>query len=277
MSLYEKIRPRLGFADPYQGETIEDSVDFAAQHGFRIAEINLNRSRFFPENFTPQERASIKAYSESKGVSLSFHGPVDVSLMPRHRVIREASILRLREMIDFADDLGGKTFTIHPGRVAFFHAGENKVYFLKKHYPQTYFEALKSSLRNLSSHAEARISLCIENTYHLDEAVKEVIETVLSENELYLTWDVAHAGGGDSEAQKETFSFFESHLDKIRVVHLHDRREGKTHLAIGTGEIDFSSIFRLLADSEAYFIIEMRNRAQTILSLSNLESYLKGS
>lgn len=275
MSLYEKIRPRLGFADPYQGETIQDSVDFAAQRGLGIVEINLNRSRFFPENFSSQERNSIRTYAENREVSLSFHGPVDVSLMPRHRVIREASILRLREMIDFADDLGGKTFTIHPGRVAFFHAGENKVYFLKKHYPKTYFEALKSSLRTLSSHADGSISLSIENTYHLDEAVREVIETVLSENELYLTWDVAHAGGGDSKAQKETFSFFESHLDKIRVVHLHDRREGKTHLAIGTGEIDFSSIFRLLADSEACFIVEMRNRAQTILSLSNLESHLK--
>jgi len=275
VSLYEKIRPRLGFADPYQGETIQDSVDFAAQRGLGIVEINLNRSRFFPENFSSQERNSIRTYAENREVSLSFHGPVDVSLMPRHRVIREASILRLREMIDFADDLGGKTFTIHPGRVAFFHAGENKVYFLKKHYPKTYFEALKSSLRTLSSHADGSISLSIENTYHLDEAVREVIETVLSENELYLTWDVAHAGGGDSKAQKETFSFFESHLDKIRVVHLHDRREGKTHLAIGTGEIDFSSIFRLLADSEACFIVEMRNRAQTILSLSNLESHLK--
>jgi sugar phosphate isomerase/epimerase len=275
VSLYEKIRERLGFADPYQGETIQDSVDFAAEHGFRIAEINLNRSRLFPENFSSQDRDSIGDYAKSNGVSLSFHGPVDVSLMPRHKVIREASILRFKEMIDFASDLGGRTLTVHPGRVAFFHAAENKVYFLKRHYPKTYFEALKNSLRELSSFAQGRIGLCIENTYHLDEAVKEVIEAVLSESELYLTWDVAHAAIGDERAQKATFSFFESHLEKIKVVHLHDRQGGASHLVIGTGEIDFSPVFRLLADSEAYFIIEMRNRAQTILSLRNLEGYLK--
>lgn len=275
MGLYERIRERLGFADPYQGETIQDSIDFAVQYGFKIAEINLNRSRLFPENFSSQECDSIKSHAENREVSLSFHGPVDVSLMPRHRVIREASILRLKEMIDFAHRLGGRTITIHPGRVAFFHAAENKVYFLKKHYPPTYFEALKNSLRELSSHAQGRINLCVENTYHLDETVRGVLEEALSGNELYLTWDVAHAGMGDEKAQKETFDFFHSHLDKIKVVHLHDRRDGASHLVIGTGQIEFSPVFRLLAESRAYFIIEMRSRAQTILSLRNLESYLK--
>lgn len=275
MTIYEKIRERLGFTDSHQGETVQDSIDFAAQHGFKIVEINLNRSSLFPENFDSATRNSIRSHAEKVGVNLSFHGPVDISLMPRHGVIREAGVLRLREMIDFAYDLGGKTFTVHPGRVAFFHAADSKVYFLKKRYPQIYFEALRSSLRELSSHSKGRVDLCIENTYHLDEMVREIIEESLSRNELHLTWDVAHAGMGDEKAQKETFDFFRSHLDKIRVVHLHDRREGASHLVIGSGQIDFSPVFRLLADSQAYFIIEMRNRADTILSLENLESYLK--
>lgn len=269
-----KVLLRVGFHAVYE-KSIREAIDLAFEYGFTSVQIETAMPQFFPEKYTVETREEIRCYAEEKNITLKVHAPgEDFSLQTLHASIQRAIIKRLKEVIDFAGDLGAKLVTIHPGTVPVFSiAGKGNIP-IDAQYPQLHFQSLKAAFLELSSYSEGKTWLCIENS-PFTYTVMEVLSEILEGGNVFLTWDLAKMYGGDGTICKEIEAFFLEHLDKVRECHLHDLSEEHGHLIIGSGFVDFKRYLDLLSNYSVEYTIEVRPVGNALKSLEGLKKILE--
>lgn len=211
---------RFGYHVVYDVD-IYDAINFASSHGFGYIVPDLMIPRFFPERFNQLERRRIQEFAESKGVSISFHGPSDyLNLGTLYPKVRKAVLNRMKLCLNFANAVGAERFTIHiDSPFDFVFAGRKGTY-LKQHWG-LYKNALKQSLLELCGHSK-EVAICVEND-RFSRITMEVLEELLPSEKIFLTWDIpkSHTSIGKPITQIE--NFFMRHLKKIKECHLHDK------------------------------------------------------
>ena len=261
---------RIGYAASVGEKDVVSAVDFAVANGMNAVEINMNMPCFFPEQYSQTTRAAIRAYAREKGVALTLHAPEDIPLLQLHAQVREAGINRIKEIIDFACDIGATRMTIHVGVPVYFTMTDSKCYLDQLH-EQEFREVLKSTLTELGDYCGERLKLCVENSGRFPKIpVQEVLEELLSKGKIYLTWDIGHSY---SNLYGEV-DFFIRHLDRVRTCHLHDVNSKIDHQVIGEGKVDFPAHFERIKGIDIVNIIEVRPREQAALSFRNLKGLI---
>jgi sugar phosphate isomerase/epimerase len=266
---------RFGYHVVYDTD-IYDAIDFASRHGFGYIVPDLMIPRFFPECFSQSERRRIRKYAASKNVSISFHGPSDyMNLGTLYLEVRKAVLNRMKLCLDFVRDVGAERFTVHIDPPYDFVFAGRKGTFLKSHWT-TYKNAIKQSLLTLTEYARDDVIICVEND-RLSRIAMEVLEELLPNKKLFLTWDVPKSHTDAGKPLKEIESFLTQHLNKIRECHLHDQKLGKySHDIIGVGKIKFSRYLKMLLPHEdVHFTLEIRPRENALKSLKILEGMLR--
>jgi len=179
---------------------------------------------------------------------------------------------RLKEVIDFACDIGAKLVTIHPGAVPAFTIPAKGSVPIDVQYPRLYTRTLRTALSELSGYSEGRILLCVENSPFTAAATK-VLPKMLKEGEIFLAWDLAKMYRSDGSTFAEDEDFFLRHLDKVRECHLHDRTREHGHQIIGEGYVDFKRYLGILSRCDVEYTIEVRpieNAAKSLRALRNI-------
>lgn len=259
---------KIGYAASAGEKNIYDTIDYAHDNNFHAVELNINMPIFFPEKFDAEERKKIKEYSKKKEVEITFHAPEDISLLQLQKVIREAGINRLKEVIDFGYDIGASRLTMHVGGAVCFTLTDRKVYMDELFYDE-FKGVLKSSLKELIDYSRGKIKLCVENSGRFPEkVVQETLDEILSkEKDLFLTWDIGHS----YENKYNEVEFFLRHLDRIRTCHVHDNNGKSDHQVVGQGNVDFKWHFGKMKDRDIVYIIEVRPREKAAESLEQLK------
>ncbi len=258
---------KFGYAASSGEKNIFDSIKYAKDNGFSSVELNVNMPIFFPENFTEEERKKIKIYKDEIGIDITLHAPEDLTLLQLQKSIREATINRFKEVLDFAGDIGASRLTMHVGPAVCFTLTDRKSYLDETYYDE-YKVVLKDSLEELSDYSAGKTLLCIENSGRFPKKlVQETLEEVLSQNKnLFLTWDIGHS----YENQYNEVDFFVRHRDRIRTCHVHDNNGKSDHQIIGQGSVDFKKHFDILGSENISYIIEVRPRENALKSLKIL-------
>ncbi|NLM03405.1 MAG: sugar phosphate isomerase/epimerase [Clostridiales bacterium] len=259
---------RLGYAATLGEKNIFTVIDFAKERGYRAIEINLNVPAFFPEKYNLEDRQKIREKIEEEGIILSFHAPEDIPLYHLHENVRKAGLERFKECIDFAKDIGGKKITIHPGESVCFTQTDKKIYLIDV-YAKEYKKIFRESLIELRDHAKDEVEVCIENVGNFNQLIKDVLEELIPQGGLYLTWDIGHSYG-----KQEDIDFFKKNREYIRNCHIHDHNGKQDHQVIGDGNIDFIEYFQILKDMDTSFIIEVRPIEKALLSREKLRKLL---
>lgn len=270
----EISRKRFGYHVVYDVD-IYDAIEFASKHGFGYIVPDLMIPRFFPERFSQPERQRIREFAESKGVSMSFHGPSDyLNLGTLYPEVRRAVLRRMKLCLDFAHNVGAERFTIHiDSPFDFVFAGRKGTY-LRDHWG-LYKNALKQSLLELAEHTHGEILVCVEND-RLGEIAMEVLEELLSTKKLFLTWDIPKSHTDEGKPIVKIQEFLIRHLKDVRECHLHDQKPGKySHDILGVGKINFSKYLKILLPQGVYFTLEIRPREDALKSLKILKYMLE--
>ncbi|MBD3234282.1 MAG: TIM barrel protein [candidate division Zixibacteria bacterium] len=263
MSFFDRIKNRLGYTETDPKIAIPEALQRAKELELSCVEMNLNFRSLFPERFDQAKLDEWGKMARDSDIQLSFHAPVDISLMSRHEPIRKASAERLCEFIELACNLNGERFTFHPGRAAFLKPAQDNVMFFTKKYPSYLVNSFLKSLTEIITSANQRIDLLIENTHLFDKPVADIIKQFAEENLIALAYDPAH---GLSQ------SILSDYRKYIKVCHLNDRKGNRSHLALGDGEINIRRVIQSLMDTDAVFIIESRNIDEVRKSISYLKS-----
>jgi len=270
MSKIDRVLSRIGFHAVYE-KSIREAIDLASEYGFSSVQIETAMPQFFPEKYNIKTREEIRRYADEKGVTLKVHAPgEDFSLQTLHTSIQQAIIKRLKEVIDFAGDLGAKIVTIHPGTVPVFTIPKKGHVSIDVQYPKLHIHSLKTALLDLTSHSEGKTLLCIENSPFTNTVMK-VLQDILNDREIFLTWDLAKLYKGDGTIYDEVENFFLKHLDKIRECHLHDRTKTSGHQIIGKGFVDFKRYIDLLSNCDVEYTIEVRPVENALKSIEALK------
>jgi sugar phosphate isomerase/epimerase len=146
------------------------------------------------------------------------------------------------------------------------HDGRSK--FLHDVYPEWYERSVTGALDELKRYARGRTRLCIENVGGFRFGfVHRILDRLLG-GYLGLCFDAGHVNTLSSAKRRKELAFFRRHKRHIHHSHLHDNHGTKDeHLAVGKGNIDFLPMFRLLADTPALLVFEVRPKEAAVESL----------
>lgn len=265
---------RFGYHVVYDVD-IYDAINFASRHGFGYIAPDLMIPRFFPERFSKSERRRIRDFADSKGISISFHGPSDyMNLGTLYPEVRRAVLDRMKLGLDFARDVGAERFTIHIDPPYDFVFAGRKGTYLRDHW-SLYKNAVRESLVELVEYSE-KVLICVENDRFTGISM-EVLEELLPTTNLFLSWDIPKSHTDSVKLIPEIEDFLMRHLEKVRECHLHDQKPGRpSHDILGVGKIEFSRYLKLLVPRNVHFTIEIRPRKDALKSLKILNDVLQG-
>lgn len=266
----------LGFNVIFDSSVYE-AIDFAADHGFSAIELWVSTPHFFPERYTKRARARIAAYSRAKNIQIQIHGPEDVSLFAYLPEVRKATLDYFKRLIDFANDIGAKTLTIHPGKITTFTFPEKSGMALFDFYPKYFLPIFRQNLEVLGTYAKNKVVLCLENTDHFEPPILKILEPLIKKKLIFLTWDIVKSYKKDGTIKAAELRFLLRNIKGVRNVHLHDfnKKWGHSHGVIGTGFVDIRFFLKKLQGRRVNYIIEVRPHSNVLKSQKFLRQVLK--
>jgi len=104
----------------------------------------------------------------------------------------------------------------------------------------------------------------------------DLLQQYLDAERLCLCWDVAKTFRAAARGDERMEAFCRRNLSRVRQVHLHDVLDDRSHLAVGTGRIDFMKYLPELSEADvAEFCHEVRPRERAAASLANLRETIE--
>jgi sugar phosphate isomerase/epimerase len=200
---------------------------------------------------------------DSYQVKLTVHSPLsDINLASHNQLIRNSSITAVKRSMDRAVEWNADLVVVHPGSMPI----------MGKKIVDSIFKYNLESLVECAEYAQdLGIYMCVENMPVIEGLLYQdlnELNSLLEEIEVYMTLDVGHAhNSGFSSSQMFDYPL-------IKHVHLSDN-DGTfdQHNALGTGNIDFDSLFKNMAEAQydGIVMVEVKDPQDVIQSLNFIE------
>jgi sugar phosphate isomerase/epimerase len=203
---------------------------------------------------------------DSYNIKITVHSPLsDVNIASYNDTMRNSSISQIKNSIDIASKLEPGLVVVHPGQIPI----------LGKKFEEKILKQCIESLNECSIYAkENDVLMCVENMPDIDGLLlKDIndLNEVADEIDSYITLDVGHAYNMNFHVSE----MFNS--PRIRHIHLSDN-DGSfdTHNAIGSGDINFESLFNELKkiDYDDVVVVEVKDPQSVVESLDFIRNRL---
>ena len=195
--------------------------------------------------------AKLRELAHQLGLSLSFHAlSWDLNFTSKLEEVRETSLRMLEDSIDLAAELNANPVVIHPGRITI--PGDSA---------EEYWPFLIEGVKRLTSYAQSKnINVALEVMEHIKkefyikpEDANRILEEVPAEN-LGITFDAAHV-----PLDIDVLDYI-TRMVIVMHVHLSDLTPEKRHIALNTGDRDFTELVKYIS-----------NHLQTDIAIEGME------
>ena len=240
MNLLDRIGIDVGRRLP-----LEDAIAWAAQHGVRHIDIQLDTAANAITSFDDARCGRVRALLEQHGVHLALHTLSAVNVAEYSPYVGEGVEAYLRSYVDIFPKLGAQWIVVHAG----YHFSSDK---------QMRMDAGKERLKRICAHAERKNAVILLENLNKEPEDAEVHYLAHTIEEWQYYWDIA------SPAFKLSFTANHAHLvpegiegfvealdfSRVGEVRLADcfRNGHEVHLPPGRGDLDFGRMFRLIED-----------------------------
>jgi sugar phosphate isomerase/epimerase len=266
-----KVRRRLGLQVLFDFTNVADAIEFCADHGLAVLEINLGNIKFQRQLANARERRRIRAAALRRKVALAIHAIDGPSFFIPSAKVRAAGVSQLKQELDWAHAIGAKNVVMHLGFDMNFGMDGGSRY-THQEFPEYYAEVLAGALAELKAYARGRARLCVENVGGFRYKLTPPILSRALGGNLGLCFDVGHVNVLKPAMRTRELAFFRRHRRSIFHSHVHDNSGLRDeHSALGRGRIDFLPYFRLLEKTEALVVLEVRPKESAIESLRYFE------
>jgi sugar phosphate isomerase/epimerase len=170
----------------------------------------------------------------------------------------------LTKTMGYASDIGVTRVTFHLGTDMSFSVTGQK-FRTYEVYPDYFYSLIYDALTALKKNTPRNVFLCLENVGGFRYPfVLEIIPKLLG-GRLCLTLDIGHINRFVGIDKEREYNFFFNNRQYIKNCHIHDNNgEWDQHNIIGEGNIDFKPYFEFLADTDTYYICEVRPKESAI-------------
>jgi sugar phosphate isomerase/epimerase len=235
------LKDRIGI-DLGRRIRLEEGIEWAAKHGVRYIDIQLDTAANAVTTFDDARAAAVRASCERHGVHLGLHTLSAVNVAEYSPYVSEAMDTYLRSYVDVYPKLGAKWMVVHGG----YHFTSDKTMRM---------EAGLDRLKRLVAYAEkkgARILLENHNTepekaeiHYLPVSFEEwryYFDGIQSPNfRLSFTVNHAHLVPAGVAGFCDALDF--GRVDEVRIADCF-RLGHEVHLKPGDGDLDFADMFR---------------------------------
>ncbi len=254
----------LGMPSLIELDGIEAQAAACRKLGLDFVEVNMNLPWAAPHRLDP---AGLRALAAREAVAFTLHLPEETDLASFLPRVREGYRELCGEALRWAEEAGAAVVNMHLLRGVYFTLPQGRAW-LYERYEREFHEALLESFAGLSAEAARRgVLLCVENTGDWDQGfLARAVEGLLASTDIGLTWDTGHDGcRGFSDR-----ALLRRHEDRIRHMHLHDFGAGRSHLPLGSGELDLPAALAVARRRLARVVVETKTLAGLQTSLDRL-------
>lgn len=238
------LKDRIGI-DIGRRLKLEDAIDWAARHGVRHIDIQLDTAANAITTFDEARCRDVRAALDRTGVHLALHTLSAVNVAEYSPYVGDGVEAYLKSYVDIFPRLGAEWIVVHAG----YHFGSDQALRMA---------AGKERLQRIAQYAEKKKALILLENLNKEPEDAEVHYLAHTVEEWQYYWDI------DSPAFKLSFTANHAHLvpegiegfvaaldfRRVGEVRLADCfRNGKEqHLVPGRGDLDFSRMFRLIEE-----------------------------
>ncbi len=246
--------------------SLEECAGLCAELELDFIELNMNLPQYQLDKIDVEQ---FKNVADKYGIYYTIHLDENLNVCDFNPYVAEAYKKTVADTIEIAKQLDVRVLNMHMARGVYFTLPDRKVYLFSE-YKEQYFKSIVD-FRNMCEKAigTADVKICIENCDGYTDFQQEAIELLLESKVFALTFDVGHnhgIGGTDEE-------FIMKHKDRLHHIHLHDAKDKKNHLALGTGEMDIRKYITLANEQNCRVVLETK----TIDGLKQSVEWLKGN
>lgn len=235
------LKERIGI-DIGRRAKLEDGIAWAAKHGVRYVDIQLDTAANAITTFDDRRAGAIRESCEKHGISLGLHTLSAVNVAEYSPFVADAVEQYLKAYVDVFPKLGAKWIVVHAG----YHFSSDK---------QMRMDAGLERLKRIAAYAEKKGALVLLENLNKEPEDAEVHYLAHTTEEWRYYWERV-----SSPAFKLSFTANHAHLvpegiegfvdaldmDMVYEVRLADcfRNGYEVHLKPGAGNIDFGDMFR---------------------------------
>ena len=222
---------------------LEDAITWAAQHGVKHNDIQLDTETNAITTFDDRRCANVRAALDKHGVHLALHTLSAVNIAEYSPYVGEAVDAYLRSYVDIFPKLGAQWIVVHAG----YHFTSDK---------KMRMDAGKERLKRIADHAEKKKAVILLENLNKEPADAEVHYLAHTVEEWQYYWDISSPAfklsftANHAHLVPEGIAGFVAALDFRRVgeVRLADcfRNGHEVHLPPGEGDLDFGEMFKLI-------------------------------
>jgi sugar phosphate isomerase/epimerase len=191
--------------------------------------------------YIPSKEERTALQSMLRGTEVIVHGPfIHLSLATHLNALRDISLRKFDEAVEFAAQIGAQVVTFHAGTYPMFETQEIALERLASKFYR--FTGLKSpivTLENMPVRGEGTTRECLGH-------LKDLTLLQLMIPDIHFTLDIGHClqNGDDYE------SFLRTQSSRIANIHLHDGKfGGRAHLRLGAGTLDLPKLVGVLRET----------------------------
>lgn len=202
----------------------------------------------------------------SAGLAVTVHAPFhDLNPGALEPMVRDVTRHRLAQTLAAAEQLGARLIVVHPGYDTWKYGGQDHLWLEQS---LSFWPPL------LAAAGDAGIVLALENIFEVHPRLLAALLDQFDSPSIGHCFDVGHwrlfAGA------VTLTEWFSALAHRTVHLHLHDNRgTGDDHLPIGEGDIDFATLFRLVAalPKAPTMTLEAHSREALLRSLSAVEAF----
>ncbi len=228
-------------------------------------EIHISGEAF--DSLDPAELGKIAMALAEHGLRTTMHAPyVDLNPGSTERLVREATMLRFRQLFDAAEVLRPKVIVIHPGYDRWRY-GDHRELWLKNSI-DTFREIIERA---------ARIDcvVAVENIFEEEPSTLKALFQALDSPLFRHCFDTGHWNLFVKVSMEEWFAEVGPYIAEA---HIHDNSGTRDdHNAIGEGNIDFDLFFRLMEKyaPDAVWTLEAHSKETLERAMVAIGKYVK--
>ncbi|HSV42319.1 MAG TPA: sugar phosphate isomerase/epimerase family protein [Methanomassiliicoccales archaeon] len=258
------MRPVMGMPALIELSSVEENTLLCQELGLSFVELNMNMPYCFPENLPA---ANLRRMRQETGVHYTMHMPDDLDLGSFHETIREGTVERAMQTVDWAGqaDIRLLNFHINPG--IYFTLPDFRVWIYDKFF-ETFERNMVSSFSSILDRARDNgVKVSIENVCNFDIGfIQRVLRPLMRLPGLGLTWDVGHDARTEFKEQR-TLMLYE---DRLAHMHLHDYDGRSDHQVLFTGRLDIMRLVMFASAHNMSVVLETKTIDSLIKSMENL-------
>lgn len=250
-------------------ESLENTVSILAENGFKSLEFLISPPQFYLNEYKPgmySKITNILEKNEMEVLSVNIPG-LDINIASPFPEMRKMTIDLYKRLIDISQELNAKILVVVPGK---------RHPLLPPDFELIYSYAKDSILQimDYACHTDMIIGIETVPSMFIDKVkdVKRLIDDIGSPK-AKVVYDVANVF-----AQEDPAEAIKIVKDDLCLVHISDTKRTKwEHNVIGTGEVDFVSINKALADInyDGHVVLEIINDKGIKGTLDSLEELRK--